>query len=105
MNTLRAEKTSFYASANTDPRPPHGQARQYHARLLIQEGRRYRALTDEGAIWTLAAAGRRLQPAVGDIALVIIMNGTGYVLTVLGRDDDSQVAGLAMEGDHRPHGT
>ncbi|AEC20871.1 hypothetical protein PT7_2331 [Pusillimonas sp. T7-7] len=101
MNTLRAEKTSLEAAANTDPRPAHGQARQYHARLLMQEGRRYCALTDEGAIWTMAAAGCLLQPAVGDIALVSIMNGTGYVLTVLERADDSQVAVLAMDGDTR----
>ncbi|NYT85135.1 DUF3540 domain-containing protein [Pusillimonas harenae] len=83
------------------PQAAHGQARQYHARLLMQEGRRYCALTDEGAIWTVAAAGCLLQPAVGDTVLVSIMNGTAYVLTVLERADDSRVAVLAMEGDTR----
>lgn len=101
MNTLRAEKIPSHDAANTNPQPVHGQARHYHARLLMQEGRRYCALTDEGEIWTVAAAGCLLQPAVGDIALVSIMNGTGYVLTVLERADNNHVAVLAVQGDTR----
>src|SRR5690606_24001989 len=52
-------------------------ARQFHARLVMTDGRRYCALTGEGAIWVVPAAGCLLQPAVGDIALVSVSGPDG----------------------------
>lgn len=85
-----------------DAFPENGAARQYHARLVMTDGRRYCALTGEGAIWVVPAAGCLLQPTVGDIALVSVSGaGTGYVLSVLERAKPEQDAVVAMQGTLR----
>src|SRR5690606_3243210 len=79
--------------------PQHiGQARQYHARLVMHEGRRYCALTDEGAIWVAPAACCLLDPAVGDVALVSIAGTNGYILSVLERGRPEQAAVMSVPG-------
>src|SRR5690554_3167572 len=82
--------------------PANGPARQYHARLVMSDGRRYCALTGEGAIWVVPAAGCLLQPSVGDIALVSVTGGgAGYVLSVLERAKPEQDAVMSTPGTLR----
>lgn len=78
-----------------------GQARQYHAKLIMRDGHRYCALTDEGAIWVVTAAGCLLQPAVGDIALVSVAGAAGYVLNILERAHADHDAVVAVQGGLR----
>ncbi|HLV27968.1 MAG TPA: DUF3540 domain-containing protein [Burkholderiaceae bacterium] len=73
-------------------------ARQFHARLVMTDGRRYCALTGEGAIWVVPAAGCLLQPAVGDIALVSVSGPDGYVLAILERAQPDSEAVVSMQG-------
>lgn len=86
--------------ADTPPMFAHGsgQARQYHARLVMHEGRRYCALTEAGAIWVTAAAGCLLQPAVGDVVLVSVTGANGYILSVLERGRPEQAAVMSVAG-------
>src|SRR3546814_9921112 len=93
--TLPDTDTALGVSCDT------GQARQYHARLVMHEGRRYCALTEEGAIWVVAAAGCLLQPAVGDVALVSVAGMGGYVLSVLERGRPDQAAVVSVQGTLR----
>src|SRR3546814_20722117 len=91
------------STIQTDPPPGpahnNGQARQYHARLVMHEGRRYCALTEEGAIWVTAAAGCLLQPAVGDVVLVSVAGANnGYILSVLERGRPEQEAVMSVPG-------
>src|SRR3546814_19676989 len=91
------------STIQTDPPPGpahnNGQARQYHARLVMHEGRRYCALTEEGAIWVTAAAGCLLQPAVGDVVLVSVAGANnGYILSVLERGRPEQDAVMSVPG-------
>src|SRR3546814_15336834 len=95
--TLPDTDTALGVSCDT------GQARQYHARLVMHEGRRYCALTEEGAIWVVAAAGCLLQPAVGDVALVSVAGMGGYVLSVLARGRPEQAAVVSVQGTLRLH--
>lgn len=99
MNTASRYDHRHDNSHSTAAPVVQGPARQYHARLLMGDGRRYCALTDEGAIWVEAAAGCLLQPRVGDIALVSVAGATGYVLAVLERADTSGDAVLAVPGN------
>src|SRR5690606_11422160 len=81
-----------------DAFPEIGAARQYHARLVMTDGRRYCALTGEGAIWVVPAAGCLLQPTVGDIALVSVSGPDGYVLAILERAQPDSEAVVSMQG-------
>lgn len=74
-------------------------ARLHHARLVMRDGRRFGALTPEGATWVTAAAGCLLQPEVGDVALVSLAAGQGYILTVLERGVPDAPARLEVPGD------
>jgi len=67
----------------------------------MRDGRRYCALTGEGAIWVLPAAGCLLQPAVGDLALVSVAGAGGYVLGILERARPDQDAVVSMPGGLR----
>jgi len=78
-----------------------GRAHQYHARLVMRDGRRFCALTDDGAVWVVPAAGCLLQPAVGDMALVSIAGAGGYVLNILERARPEQDAVVAVPGGLR----
>src|SRR5690606_21331698 len=102
MNTTQVRSTDF-AGATPDRVPGNTgcQARQYHARLVMQDGERYCALTDAGAIWVVAAAGCLLQPALGDIVLVSATGAKGYVLTVLEREHKDETAVLSVQGHAR----
>lgn len=103
MNSIRAHAIRPDASTASDVPRAEGQARHYHARLLMCDGRRYCALTEEGAIWVVAAASCLLQPAVGDIALVSIAGTGGYVLSILERAHPEQDAVVSMPGTLRLH--
>lgn len=74
-------------------------ARLHHARLIMREGNRYCAQTDEGAIWVQAAAGCLLTPEVGDVALISLTGHVGYILNVLERAHKTQPAVLAVPGE------
>lgn len=78
---------------------PDQGARLHHARLVMRDGRRYAALTGAGAIWVTPAAGCLLQPEVGDIALVSLAAGQGYILTVLERGAPASAARVEVPGD------
>lgn len=80
---------------------PSQGARLEHARLVMRDGRNYGALMQEGALWVTAAAGCLLQPEVGDLVLVSIAAGRGYVLTVLERGTPESVAQIEFPGDLR----
>jgi len=90
------EDAAAAPSANQEPRD---QASLQHARLVMGDGTRYAALTPQGAIWVTPAAGCLLQPAIGDLALVSLMNGQGYILTVLERAAPDRPAEVALPGD------
>lgn len=74
-------------------------ARLHHARLVMHDGDRFNALTPEGAVWVTRAAGCLLQPEVGDVALVSLVAGQGYVLTVLERGAPDSAARVTVPGD------
>jgi hypothetical protein len=102
------------SALRSDPGPDTGPAaavsgaRLYHARLVMRDGQRYAALTDEGASWVSPAAGCLLQPEVGDLALLSLAGGQGYILTVLERGTPEAVAHIELPGSLRlslPHGT
>jgi hypothetical protein len=76
-------------------------ARMYHARLVMRDGARYGALTDEGAFWVAPAAGCLLQPDVGDLVLVSVAGGQGYILTVLERGTPEAIARIEIPGSLR----
>src|SRR3546814_3104002 len=84
------------SSANQEARD---EASLQHARLVMGYGKRYAALTRQGAVWVTPAAGCLLQPAIGDLALVSLMNGQGYILTVLERAAPDSPAEVALPGD------
>ena len=67
----------------------------------MQDGDRFCALTDAGAIWVVAAAGCLLQPEVGDVVLISATGAKGYVLTVLERGNHDKTAVLSVQGDAR----
>ena len=92
------------APASPDTRQ---QASLQHARLVMSDGKRYAALTPQGAQWVTPAAGCLLQPAIGDLALVSLMGGQGYIVTVLERGAPDTPAEVALPGDLQlslPHG-
>ncbi|MDN5842470.1 MAG: DUF3540 domain-containing protein [Alcaligenaceae bacterium] len=93
-----APESTIQTDAPPVPAHSSGQARQYHARLVMHEGRRYCALTNEGAIWLTAAAGCLLQPAVGDVVLVSVTGANGYILSVLERGRPDQTAVMSVPG-------
>ncbi|WP_164741316.1 DUF3540 domain-containing protein [Achromobacter spanius] len=78
---------------------PDQGARLHHARLVMRDGRRYAALTGAGAIWVTPAAGCLLQPEVGDMALISVAAGQGYILTVLERGAPASAARVEVPGD------
>ncbi|MBV7486024.1 DUF3540 domain-containing protein [Bordetella sp. BOR01] len=77
------------------------EANLQHARLVMSDGKRYAALTGQGTQWVIPAAGCLLQPAVGDLALVSLMGGQGYILTVLERGAPETPAEVTVPGDLR----
>lgn len=87
-------ETSLSADAKA-----HQEACLQHARLVMSDGKRYAALTPQGTQWVTPAAGCLLQPAVGDLALVSLMDGQGYILTVLERVAPDTPAEVALPGD------
>lgn len=100
MNTTQVRMNEHPATdRDTAPDSTGGQARQYHARLVMQDGERFCALTDAGAIWVAAAAGCLLQPELGDVVLISATGAKGYVLTVLERGRKDKTAILAVQGD------
>ena len=95
-------ETSLSADAKA-----HQEASLQHARLVMSDGKRYAALTRQGTQWVTPAAGCLLQPAIGDLALVSLMDGQGYILTVLERGAPDTPAEVALPGDLQlslPHG-
>ena len=85
--------------------PP--EARLLHARLVMRDGHRYAALTDAGASWVSPAAGCLLQPELGDLVLLSLAAGQGYILTVLERATPQALARIEVPGDLSlsvPHG-
>jgi hypothetical protein len=89
-------------AAALPPAQPHFPgARMYHARLVMRDGVRYGALTDEGASWVTAAAGCLLQPEVGDLVLLSVAGGQGYILTVLERGTPEAIARIEIPGSLR----
>jgi hypothetical protein len=76
-------------------------ARLYHARLVMRDGARYGALTDEGAHWVTPAAGCLLQPEIGDLVLASVAGGQGYILTVLERGTPEAIARIEVPGSLR----
>ncbi|CAM3696889.1 DUF3540 domain-containing protein [Bordetella tumulicola] len=87
-------ETSLSADAKA-----HQEASLQHARLVMSDGKRYAASTRQGTQWVTPAAGCLLQPAVGDLALVSLMDGQGYILTVLERGAPDSPAEVALPGD------
>lgn len=73
----------------------------HHARLVMRDGRRYGALTAKGATWVTTAAGCLLQPEVGDLVLVSVTAGRGYILTILERGAPESAAQVEVPGDLR----
>lgn len=101
MNTVTKLETRPDAEALSGVAAGQGVARQYHARLLMRDGRRFCALTDEGAVWVVTAAGCLMQPEVGDTALVSVAGAGGYVLTILERAQPERDAVVAVPGGLR----
>ncbi|CAM3850308.1 DUF3540 domain-containing protein [Bordetella bronchialis] len=107
MNSLNAAlRSEIPGPAGTAPAPAttpaYGPgARMYHARLVMRDGARYGALTEEGASWVTAAAGCLLQPEVGDLVLLSVAAGQGYILTVLERGTPESIACIEIPGSLR----
>lgn len=100
MNTTHMQPTEVFGAApDSEVGNAGGQARQYHARLVMQDGTRFCALTDAGAIWVVPAAGCLLQPELGDVVLISAAGAKGYVLTVLERAHQDKTAVIAVQGD------
>jgi hypothetical protein len=87
-------------TADAGAGPAQG-ARLYHARLVMRDGQRYAALTEEGASWVSPAAGCLLQPEVGDLVLLSLVAGQGYILTVLERGTPESIAHIEIPGSLR----
>lgn len=103
MNSIETQATLPDTDTVSELPRSSGPARHYHARLLMRDGRRYCALTDEGAIWVVMSAGCLLQPAVGDIALVSIASAGGYVLSILEHAQPDQDTVVSVPGTLRLH--
>lgn len=101
MNTTTMPASAPDATAASEMPHSHSPARQYHAQVLMYDGRRYCVLTDEGCFWVVAAAGCLLQPAVADTVLVSIVGAGGYVLNVLERAQPDHDAVVALPGTLR----
>jgi hypothetical protein len=67
----------------------------------MRDGARFGALTDEGASWVAPAAGCLLQPEIGDLALISVSAGQGYILTVLERGTPESIARIEIPGSLR----
>ena len=78
--------------------PAAGAAVLLHARVLATDGERYGVNTPAGRHWLKPAAGCLLVPEVGDLVLMSLAAGQGYVLTVLERASQAAAA-LRIDGD------
>jgi hypothetical protein len=104
-SALRSD-TTLDGGGQAGAAPPAAQAptagaRLYHARLVMRDGARFGALSDEGASWVTAAAGCLLQPEIGDLALISVADGQGYILTVLERGAPEAIARIEVPGSLR----
>jgi len=98
MTTLKVSERANDSTAVTRAAAAPSVAQQYHARLLMCDGERYCALTEDGAVWVKAADGCLMRPRVGDLALVSVCGASGYVLAVLERAQPEADVVLGVAG-------
>lgn len=102
LRSATVSDTSHQSGAAATPmRETDSGVRMHHARLVMRDGTRYGALTDEGALWVAPAAGCLLRPEVGDLVLLSVSNGQGYILTVLERGTPDALAHIEIPGSLR----